>query len=85
MTNQNAEALRLTHTGGIVDVWSVPRVMVPAIILRLMTCKSHLGSHVFVVDQSGLDPVNIGISQVATLCIADILDPRTCDLEVLWP
>lgn len=73
MTFGHQTAMSLLHIGGVAEVINTNREIANRIILRLTTCTEHGASHVFVVDQSDGDRVNIGMSEHGMRCIDAIL------------
>lgn len=70
----NAEAMRLLHSGGVRYVLQVPKHSLPKVIRRLTSCIEHDHTHVFVVDQSGGGTtVRVGVSEHGHDCVAPIL------------
>lgn len=73
-TLSNRDALAMCHTGGIDHVIHGPSELMEPIIQRLMSCTRHGASHVFVVDQSHVDSVTVGMSVNGWDCIKDLRD-----------
>lgn len=71
--DENQEALRLLHSGGVKHVVDVPRHLVPRVVQRLTSCIEHDHTHVFVVDQSGGMHVRFGVSDRGYACVAPLL------------
>lgn len=63
------------HAGGVDTIVTVDRKELLGAISRLVGCKEHHGTHVFVVDQSTGDPVRIGVSQHGAACLNDYFNP----------
>lgn len=65
----------LLHTGGIAEAITIPRERLAGAIDRLTTCTEHGASHVFVVDQSHGDYINLGVSVHGAACLNSYLYP----------
>lgn len=73
----------LLHVGGVTQAITADRAIADRIIRRLMTCTEHGASHVFVVDQSHGDRVNVGMSEHGLRCIDAIIRIFTDETDVV--